>query len=312
MNKRFALLLAVVMLVCAVACAAAEPVAEPVADCVPTPFTLQINGVPVTSDDLSGCPAYTVTAESVNSSGTAKSYVYVGYALSDVLALVGVTDGYTKLEATADDGYTIACDAELAAQPTTLVAFLRDGEPFKNGPWFAPCGSATTGDYLKNTASLTVDAEVKAVEAQPEPETADAPAGLPEIQDRTEKVTFAPYSFLVNGAAVTNETLAGLRIYKISVSVTNSKGETVEATYTGYKLADVLAACGVGETDAVSAVANDGYESALDAATVQSDYTLVAIEKDKETGEDGTVWVAPCEATESKAYAKLVIEIKAE
>ena len=39
---------------------------------------------------------------------------------------------------------------------------------------------------------------------------------------------------------------------------------------------------------------------------------LVAIEKDKELGEDGTVWVAPCTETSAKSYAKLVVEIVAE
>ena len=62
----------------------------------------------------------------------------------------------------------------------------------------------------------------------------------------------------------------------------------------------------------VKAVANDGYEAELTADQAKSEYTIVAIEKDKELGEDGTIWVAPCEETSSKSYCKLVVEIVAE
>ena len=40
--------------------------------------------------------------------------------------------------------------------------------------------------------------------------------------------------------------------------------------------------------------------------------TIIAIEKDKELGKDGTIWVAPCLETSSSAYCKLVVEIVAE
>ena len=91
-----------------------------------------------------------------------------------------------------------------------------------------------------------------------------------------------------------------------------SKGEKVEAKYTGYVLADVLKACGVENYTTVKAVANDGYENVLTADQAASEFTVVAIEKDKELGEDGTVWVAPCTETSAKSYAKLVVEIVAE
>ena len=120
------------------------------------------------------------------------------------------------------------------------------------------------------------------------------------------------FCFKVNGQDVTNADLEGLHIYKVSVSVTNKKGETSEVGYTGYKLIDVLAACGITEYTAVKVVANDGYESELTAEQAVSEYTIVAIEKDKETGEDGTIWVAPCLETSSSAYCKLVVEIIAE
>ena len=111
---------------------------------------------------------------------------------------------------------------------------------------------------------------------------------------------------------MTNANLEGLHIYKVSVFVTNKKGETSEVGYTGYKLIDVLAALGITDYTSVKAIANDGYESELTAEQAVSEYTIIAIEKDKETGEDGTIWVAPCLETSSSAYCKLVVEIVAE
>ena len=74
----------------------------------------------------------------------------------------------------------------------------------------------------------------------------------------------------------------------------------------------MLAALGITDYTTVKAIANDGYESELTAEQAVSEYTIIAIEKDKETGEDGTIWVAPCLETSSSAYCKLVVEIVAE
>ena len=112
-----------------------------------------------------------------------------------------------------------------------------------------------------------------------------------------------------HGQDVTNATLEGLRIYKVTVNVTNKKGNTSEVTYTGYKLADVLTACGVTDYTSVKAIASDGRTSEFTAEQAASEYALLAIEKDKEVGEDGTVWVAPCLETSASAYCKLVVEI---
>ena len=254
---------------------------------------------------------YEVQTTSVNSAGTESTSTYVGFALSDVLTAAGITE-YQTVTATADDGYAVEVDGTVAAEPTTLLAISKDGEQFKTSPWFAPCSSGTTGDYLKGMVALSVDgAEAVLPSAEGEEETT-APDGAPEIADRTDKVEFAPYSFLVNGTEVTNDTLEGLSIYKIDAQVTNKKGEQKVTTYTGYRLSDVLAAAGVTEYTTVKAVANDGYETALELETANSEYTLLAIERDKEVGEDGTVWVAPCLEQEASAYPKLVVEIVAE
>lgn len=274
-------------------------------------FTVMVGEKEITDATMAEYAVYEVQTTSVNSAGTESTSTYVGFALSDVLTAAGITE-YQTVTATADDDYAVEVDGTVAAEPTTLLAISKDGEQFKTSPWFAPCSSGTTGDYLKGMVALSVDgAEAVLPSAEGEEETT-APDGAPEIADRTDKVEFAPYSFLVNGTEVTNDTLEGLSIYKIDAQVTNKKGEQKVTTYTGYRLSDVLAAAGVTEYTTVKAVANDGYETALELETANSEYTLLAIERDKEVGEDGTVWVAPCLEQEASAYPKLVVEIVAE
>lgn len=317
MKKTLTLLLALIMLFSLCACGkpeapeASAPEMKELTDAVIPAFTININGTLLTDAALAGLPVYEISVHTVNSSGTESDVTYAGYSLPDVLAAVGITQCKT-LSVTADDGYRLDLDGALAFEAGTLIAVLRDGSPFKSGPWFAPCSSGTTGDYLKNMASLSLDGADVTVKEAEETEPEDLSNALPEIADKTDKVQFAPYSFKLNGADVTNETLEGLPIYKISVTVTNSKGNTSDAAYTGYKLADVLAACGLESCTQLSAVASDGHTSELAAELIHSDYTLIAIEKDKETGENGTVWLAPCSETSSGAYAKLVVEIVAE
>ena len=343
MKKILAMLLAVLMVLCLVACGEAEapaaetaapaeaaaeapaeeaaapaaPVAEEVRGVTIPAFTVLVNGVEVNQDMMAAYPMYSVQSFSINSSGTESTTTFIGFKMKDVCEAAGLTDAYVWVEASASDGYAVELADGIVLEDTTLLAMTRNGEPFSASPWFAPCSSQTTGDYLKGCASILVNTvaekpeivvEAPAAEEAP----AELPEGLPEISDKTDKVEFAPYSFKVNGAEVTNDTLAGLSIYKITVTTVNSKGTASESTYTGYKLSDVLAACGVTGAAKVSAVANDGYAAELDAALIESDYTLVAIEKDKETGEDGTIWLAPCSETSSGSYCKLVVELVAE
>jgi len=297
---------------------ASGPVAEEVKGVTVPEFAVTVNGVSVTQVEMAAYPIYSVQATSVNSSGTESTKTYIGFAISDVLAAAGLAEQYVWLEVTATDGYAVTFEGDVIYADTTLLAVTRDGSAFSNGPWFAPCADGTTGNYLQDMASILVNTTAGAPEI--EIDTPDVPdnAGepdemkLPEILDRTDKVEFAPYSFLVNGVEVTNDTLAGLSIYKISATTVNNAGESSTADYTGYKLADVLEACGVTGAVTVKAIANDGYESEIAAELIDSEYTLVAIEKDKELGEEGTIWLAPCSETSSKSFCKLVVEITAE
>lgn len=297
------------------------PVAEEVKGVTIPEFAIMINGVKVDNVMMAAYPTYSVTAFSINSSGTESTTTYVGFAMTDVLAAAGLTENYIWLEATADDGYAIEVTGEIVTASTTLLAITKNGEQFKTAPWFAPCGSQTTGDYLKNMVSILVNTtegkpegidNTLVEDADPTEAPADQPAEAPELSDKTDKVTFADFCFKVNGQEVTNATLEGQRIYKVSVNVVNKNGNASEASYTGYKLIDVLAALGITDYTTVKVIANDGYETELTADQAASEYTLIAIEKDKETGEDGTIWVAPCLETSSSAYCKLVVEIIAE
>ena len=297
-----------------------SPVAEEVKGITVPEFAIMINGVRVDNVMMAAYPTYSVTAFSINSSGTESTTTYVGFAMTDVLAAAGLTENYIWLEATADDGYAIEMTGDIITASTTLLAITKNGEQFKTAPWFAPGSSETTGDYLKNMVSIlvnTTESKPEGIDNTLKEETpteapAEAPEGAPELSDKTDKVTFADFAFKVNGQDVTNANLEGLHIYKVSVFVTNKKGETSEVGYTGYKLIDVLAALGITDYTTVKAIANDGYESELTAEQAVSEYTIIAIEKDKEMGEDGTIWVAPCLETSSSAYCKLVVEIVAE
>jgi len=297
------------------------PVAEEVKGVTIPEFAIMINGVKVDNVMMAAYPTYSVTAFSINSSGTESTTTYVGFAMTDVLAAAGLTENYIWLEATADDGYAIEVTGEIVTASTTLLAITKNGEQFKTAPWFAPCGSETTGDYLKNMVSILVNTtegkpegidNTLVEDADPTEAPADQPAEAPELSDKTDKVTFADFCFKVNGQEVTNATLEGQRIYKVSVNVVNKNGNASEASYTGYKLIDVLAALGITDYTTVKVIANDGYETELTPEQAASEYTLIAIEKDKEMGEDGTIWVAPCLETSSSAYCKLVVEIVAE
>jgi len=296
--------------------APAAPTAEEVRGVTVPAFSVTVNGIAVDHAALAGCPLYSVQSTSVNSTGTESTVTYVGFALRDVLQTAGLTEDYIWLEAEADDGYTVNFLGEDIMADTTLLAITRDGSPFKSAPWFAPCASATTGEYLKGCVSIlvnTVEGKPEIQTPEQEEENALALTGeAPEKQDRTEKVTFSDFSFEVNSGKVTNETLDGLHIYKITVVTEGRNGELSEATYTGYVLADVLAACGVESYTTVKVVASDGYETQLTPAQAESEYTLVAIEKDRETGDDGTVWVAPCSESASNSYCRLVTRIIAE
>lgn len=326
MKRVLAILLALAMIFSFAACGEKKeeaPKEEPKASVevvkgvtIPS-FKIKVCGVKITNEDMAAYDLYKYTADTVNSSGTAKSNVYIGFKMSDVIAECGITGTFGKATVTATDGYEVTYEGDLMAD-NCFVAISKDGAQGKNGPWFAPCASGTTGDYLQDLSKIEIEgatAPADKLGGKDESEKkAEGPTELSpvDISDKTDKITFKDYKFKVNGKEVTNKDLEGLHIFKAKVTYAKSSGTIVEASYSGYVLKDVLEKLGVKDAKKVTVVANDGYTSELAAEEISSANTLVAIELDKAQSEDGTIWVAPCDSQSSKSYAKGVVEIKAE
>ncbi|MDD6808438.1 MAG: hypothetical protein PUD72_08380 [Oscillospiraceae bacterium] len=168
---------------------------------------------------------------------------------------------------------------------------------------FAACSAPAEDTPTTTAAPTTTEAPSKA--------DTNAPADAPEIKDATDKVTFDAFSFKVNGKVIDNAAMKDASIYKIKVETVNSKGNASENTYGGYAIKDVLKAAGCPDATKLTITANDGYEVEFEITDENAAYSLVAIEKDKEMGEDGTVWFAPCLEKTASNYAKLVVEITA-
>jgi len=279
-------------------------------------FTLKVCGVKITNEDMAAYDLYSYTANTVNSSGTSKSNVFIGFKMSDVLDAWGITGTFGKATCKATDDYTVEYEGNLLAD-NCFVAISKDGTQFKNGPWFAPGESGTTGDYLQDLAKIEIEGATapadRVAQGEEKKSENEGPTELaaPDVSDKTGKITFTDFCFQVNGKDVKNADLEGLSIYKAKVTVQNSKGAISEVTYSGYVLKDVLEKLGINASK-VTVVANDGYTSELSAEDIASDITLIAIEKDKAVSENGTVWVAPCNQSMSNAYARDVVNINAD
>jgi len=120
-------------------------------------FTINIQGLEITGDDLSGLPLYSVETTSTNRYGTTTTRVYVGFKLSDVLEAAGITESFATIVAIANDGYTVSVSRETAMEPTTMIAISEDGKLLRGGPWFAPCSSDISPEYLMELAALKLE-----------------------------------------------------------------------------------------------------------------------------------------------------------
>jgi len=178
---------------------------------------------------------------------------------------------------------------------------------------FAACGekTPTTDDTKTPTEDTTPTTEPKQDET---PETT-----LPEIKVPSQAIEFASaFTFKVNGEEVTSEQLKDLQIYKVKLDTLLDKegnpatdketGEPLVVSYTGYKVVDILNLLGV-EGKTVIAAASDGFESAEYDLTVNPDYLILAVEKDKVQAEDGTLYFAPCFEQTNGKYVRSVVEL---
>lgn len=279
-------------------------------------FKVKVCGAKVTNEDMAAYPIYQVTANTVNSSGTAHSNVYVGFKFTDVMEAAQVTGDLGKATIICTDGYQIEFEGDVKAEGV-LLAISKDGTQFKEGPWFAPCTSGTTGDYAQDLSKVEIaggSSPLASGGSKDEGKKDEGQSGEiawpqdPVAEDKTDKITFADFSFKINGKEVKNADLAGLKIFRITTTTKNSKDVVSQNKYSGYVLKDVLDKLGI-KGSKVTVVADDGYKSELTAGMIANELTIIAIEKDKETGENGTVWVAPCAESAGNVYGKNVVEL---
>lgn len=170
------------------------------------------------------------------------------------------------------------------------------------------------------------------------PAADDADAELPELRVPEQAIEFKDFSFTVNGKTITNAELKDCTIYKVKLdgylysdkdgekvlATDKETGEPLSVAYTGYKLTDVLKAAGVEATKSVKVITSDGYDKfgnlmdgedivkATYDLTINPDYYIVAIEKNKEQAADGTIYFAPVMEDMNKQYASMVTGFEAE
>ena len=121
-------------------------------------FTIKIVGKEITEKDMASYELASYEVKLVNSKGTEKEYKYEGYRITDVLDVAGYKDLTGTVTAIATDGYETLYKDNIILEDT-LIAVLRDGEAFEEGPWLAPCSSTTNGDYLKNLSEIIIAVE---------------------------------------------------------------------------------------------------------------------------------------------------------
>ena len=289
-----------------------EDTIEEVSDVVVPEFKIKICGAKVTNKEMENYSLYKVHASSVNSSGTAHEVDYVGYRLKDFLEVIQFEGDANKATIICTDGYQMDYEGDLTADEI-LVAITKDGEAFKDGPWFAPCSSQTTGDYAQDLSKIEINDFTSPLAPSKSEEKTEATEEIafpqdPVSEDKTDKIKFGDFAFKINGQVITNADLEGLKIFRNTVVTKNSKDVVSQNKYSGYVLKDVLDKLGITATK-VTAVAADGYNNELATELIDNPLTIIAIEKDKEVGKDGTVWLAPCSENASGSYAREVIEL---
>lgn len=321
MKKLLVLLLTIMMLLTVGACSKKEETAqtenkiEEVSDITVPDFKIKICGAKITNKDLETCKLYKAHASSVNSSGTAHEVDYVGYRLKDLLEVAQVSGDFSKATIICTDGYQMDFEGDLNAN-NILIAVTKDGETFKNGPWFAPCTSSTTGDYAQDLDKIEINNITSPIAGGGSEEKKETNEEIafpqdPVSEDKTDKITFGDFSFKINGQEITNADLDGLKIFRNTVVTKNSKDVVSQSKYSGYVLKDVLEKLNI-SGNKVTAIASDGYKNELKEEYINDPLTIIAIEKDKEVGKDGTVWLAPCADNTSGSYAREVIELVVE
>jgi len=157
MKKLLLLIISIILIAGLAACGnSGGPAAAKVDGVEIPPFSFMVEDQEITDAVMAAYPVYSVETTSTNTYGTTTTRVYIGYAVSDVLEAAGITETFSTLVTLADDGYTVSVSRDVAMKPTTLIAISEDGKVFKKGPWFAPCVSDVSPDYLRDLALITL------------------------------------------------------------------------------------------------------------------------------------------------------------
>lgn len=110
--------------------------------------------------------------------------------------------------------------------------------------------------------------------------------------------------------AFTEKDAAKLTITELDTAVTNKKGETTTAKYTGVLLKDLLGAIGVTELSTLKLEASDGYASEYDSTLAFADDVIVGWLKDGEPLEGGAINILPANGSgnqQVKSAVKLTV-----
>ncbi len=160
MKKLLVILLALAMVFSMSACGKKEvesaEILTEVTDVTVPEFTVKICGAEITNETLKECNLYSAVAKSVNSKGNASENTYVGYRMSDVIDAVQITVTGSTVQIICTDGYESTYEGDLFEEGV-LLAITKNGETFKDGPWFAPCTSNVSGDYAQDISEIKVE-----------------------------------------------------------------------------------------------------------------------------------------------------------
>lgn len=264
-------------------------------------FEFTINNIKVDKNFLKDYTIYKYDVTSTNSEGNTSTTTYIGYRLIDAVNAINYEINETYVIAKSNDGYSVTYNKPQSKN--IMMAFNKNNKDVENYPIFAPCESNISGDYLKQCSTILFTNETDSPQE-------DNPGELeePTIKKKND-IEFSPFSFKVNNQNITNDTLSSLDKYKANVQVKKQNNSIVDHSYTGYLLKDILNLLNV-STEKLIVVDNENNETVIEKNIIEDNLTLLAIECDKKTGENGTVWIAPCSSHVSGDYIKLVTEIK--
>jgi len=120
-------------------------------------FSVLVNGVEVTNDMMAAYPIRSAEAVSTNTYGATSAIKYTGYSVADTLKAAGLNDKYIWLRCVATDGYSVTLSGDIVMSENTLLALTRDGEPYPFAPWFAPCDSQASPNYVRAVDYILVN-----------------------------------------------------------------------------------------------------------------------------------------------------------